>query len=63
MKYILINLMCFGMLAYSFSLYSNDKDEEKEATQDFEPDWDKTVRDIEAQAEVHQSWDTWGIFN
>ena len=55
MKYILINLVCFAMLTFTFSLHCEDKTE-KEETETFEPDWDKTIREIEADAHIHDTW-------
>jgi hypothetical protein len=65
MKYVLVNLICFGMLAYTINL-SAEPEPEPEPEQEeetYEPDWDKTIRDIERDTEVHNSWDTWGLNN
>ena len=61
MRYIYLNLMCFCMLAFAISLSAHTEPEpEPEIEENYEPDWDKTIRDIENQADIHQSWDTWG---
>lgn len=55
MKYILVNIICFGMLAYTINLSAETEREQEEEV--FVPDWDKTIRDVEKDAEVHGSWD------
>lgn len=54
MKYILVNIICFGMLAYTINLSAESEPAEEEEV--YEPDWDKTIRDVERDAEVHNSW-------
>lgn len=63
MRYITLNLLAFCMLIFTINL-SAELEPEPEAKQeeDFKPDWDKTIRDIERDAEIHRSWDTWGAW-
>jgi len=64
MRYIVLNLLCFGVLVCSSTLRSNDKPEQEdtEEYQDFEyePEYDKIIRDYQRDVEVHNSWDAWG---
>ena len=64
MRYIVLNLLCLGVLTYSFTLLSheNKDQEDTEEYQDFEykPDYDKIIRDYQRDVEVHNSWDAWG---
>jgi len=64
MRYVLTNLFFMGTLLFSIKLVADtnkEPEQNEESTERFEPDWDKTVRDIEKDAEVHNSWNTWGL--
>ena len=65
MRYIYLNVFCIGMLIYAISLAANttQEQEQPEQEQKQEPDYDKMIRDIERDAEVHSSWDNWGFRN
>jgi len=63
MRYVTVNLLAFGLLFYTINLSAHAEPEpepEPEQEENYEPDWDKTIRDYEKNVEIHQSWDTWG---
>jgi len=66
MRYIYLNVFCIGMLIYAISLAANttqEQEQEQPEQEDEQPDYDKMIRDIERDAEVHSSWENWGIRN
>jgi len=65
MRYIYLNVFCIGMLIYAISLAANTTQEQEQPEQEEEqqPDYDKMIRDIERDAEVHSSWGDWGQRN
>ena len=64
MRYIYLNVFCIGMLIYAISLAANTTQEQEQPEQEEEQtDYDKMIRDIERDAEVHSSWDNWGFRN
>ena len=61
MRYITLNLLAFCMLAYSINLSANNEPEnDPEIEENYVPDWDKTIEEIEREAGIHDTWDTWG---
>lgn len=58
MKYVLNNLILLVTLLWICSFKSEAEDTRADEPQEvYQPDWDKTIRDIERDAEVHQSND------
>ena len=55
MKYVFYNLLAFGLLTYTFTLANEPEDNDTDETEVFVPDWDKTIRDIERDADVNAS--------
>ena len=57
MKYVFTNFICLGLLVYTTTLMAQDNEEtNEEEKENYEPDWNKTIQDIERDAQVHDSW-------
>ena len=63
MKYVFVNLFFMEIMLYTVNLSASSEPEEnkQEESEEYKPDYDQIAREVERDAEVHDSWDSWGF--
>ena len=55
MRYIGLNLICFGLMVYTMGLSSEgETDQEQEQEEQQEIDWDKAIMEYESDINTHE---------